>query len=323
MQKNLPKALLSLGLGTVLFALGPAILKLLTTKGGTLGLENPGAISFCNVLFVGNFSAGLVVLATYGARSLFEELAGLHRHTKLALMGAAIVSTIYPALLFTALEQTSVINVVLLSRFNGIVLVVLSSMFVGVTVRRSEILGYGIIGMAVIALVVVGNGGRGIRTGDALVLIATVFFALTEFLSRAVLRGCSIEAYVFFRNFTSALIFFGIAVYLFGFGHFAEAFSGELWILMIVYAGLAVVLAQLSWLKATSVLPVQTVANAQLVNPAFSIAFAYLLLGETPTLAEWVVVAVIVAGTLLPKLDTWEYRRRDAMVFGPGFAGTH
>ena len=85
------RALLFLGLGTILFALGPALIKLLTLMGGRFGLQNPGAVSFCNVLFVGNFCAGLVTLAAYGRRSLLSELRALpHRTQGALLLGAAM-----------------------------------------------------------------------------------------------------------------------------------------------------------------------------------------------------------------------------------------
>lgn len=326
MQTSSRRALLLLGLGSVLFALGPALIKLLTQRGGAFGLRNPGSVSFCNVLFVGNFCAGLVTLGVYGARSLLGELWRLPRGTKRALWLGALVSAVYPALLFTALERTSVINVVLLSRFNGIVFVVLSWVFAHAMVRRAEAVGYGIMAVGVVILVVVNNGGVRITTGQLLVLASTVFFALTEFISKAVLRECSIQAYVFFRNLASAVIFFSTAVYLFGFEHFGEAFAGDLWLLMVAYAAVAVVAAQLAWLHAAPVLPTQTVANSQLVNPGFSLLFAYLLLNEVPTLLEWTVMGVILVGMLVPRLVDWIHVRQETghrWVFGAGLVGTH
>ena len=148
------QALVFLWTGTILFALGPAILKLLTTMGGRFGVTNPGAISFCNVLFVGNFCAGLVTLLVYGARPILEELRDLSRRTKLALLLGSVVSTVYPALIFTALERTSVINVVLLSRFNGIVFVAFAYLLFRTKVTRAEVLGYAIIATGVAVLVV-------------------------------------------------------------------------------------------------------------------------------------------------------------------------
>jgi drug/metabolite transporter (DMT)-like permease len=326
MQMNRRQALALLGLGTLLFALGPALIKLLALRGGAFGLSNPGAVSFCNVLFVGNFCAGLVTLAVYGGRGLFVELWGLPRRTKGALWLGAIVSAIYPALLFTALERTSVINVVLLSRFNGIVFVALSYVFTHVVIRRAEALGYGVMAAGVILLVVVNNGGLRISTGELLVLGSTVFFALTEFISSEVLKACSIQAYVFFRNLVSSAIFFTTAVYLFGFEHFADAFAGDLWLLMMAYAAVAVVAAQLAWLNAAPVLPAQTVANSQLLNPGFSLLFAYLLLHEVPTALEGTVMGVILVGMLIPRAVDWIHARQDATprwVFGAGLVGTH
>lgn len=326
MPVNRRHPLVFLGLATLLFALGPALIKALTLKGGVLGLQNPGAVSFCNVLFVGNSCAGLVTLAVYGGRALLGELWQLPRRTKGALLLGAVVSAVYPALIFTALERTSVISVVLISRFNGIVFVAFSYLFAHVAIRKSEIAGYAVMAVGVLALVVANNGGTRIMTGELLVLISTVFFALTEFISKEVLRTCSIQTYVFFRNLVSALIFFVVALYLFGFEHFADAFGGELWVLMVVYAGLAVVAAQLLWLHSTPALPPQTIANSQLLNPGFSLLFAYLLLSEIPTLVEWTVVGVVVVGMLIPQVIDWEHAHhnlKSRWVFGVGLVGTH
>ncbi len=325
MTSNRKRALTFLWLGTLLFALGPAILKLLTTMGGRFSIANPGAISFCNVLFVGNFCAGLVTLFVYGVRRIFGELFHLSRTTKWALVLGAVASTVYPALIFTALERTSVINIVLLSRFNGIVFVSLAYVLFRTKVRRADVVGYGIIAVGVVVLVVINNGGFRLQSGEVLVLISTVFFALTEFISKVVLRECSIESYVFVRNSCSAAIFFVIAIYLFGFHHFMDAFVGELWILMVVYAGFAVVGAQLSWLKATRVLSVKTVAGSQLLNPAFSIFFAYLLLHEVPTALESMIMVVVAIGMLVPKLHLWDRdtSAASASMLGTGLVGTH
>ena len=218
------------------------------------------------------------------------------------------------------------INIVLLSRFNGIVLVALSFLFFRTVIRTSEVVGYVVMAVGVTALVILNNGGFTIMTGELLVLASTVFFALTEFISKRVLRECSVEAYIFSRNLVSAVIFFVVAVYFFGFEHFADAFQGELWVLMLVYAGVAVVGAQLLWLKATPVLLTQVVANSQLLNPGVSIFFAYLLLNEVPTASEWLVMAVVVVGMLIPKVTDWERGRHDMRsrwTFGAGLVGTH
>lgn len=287
---------------TILFALGPALLKSLMNIAGALGLGESG-ISYCNVLFVGNLCAGLVVLVFKRPKEMLLEILSLPRRAKGLLFLGAIVSTIHPALLFTALEQTSVINIVLLSRFNGIVYVFAAWVLLKAPVMRSEVVGYVVIGTGVLVLLLVNNMGPRVSTGDWLVLIATVFFTMTELISKRILRYVSIQTYVFFRNFTSALIFFVIGLYLFGAEHFAEAFTGDLWVLMVLYAGVAIVAAQIAWLKAVQKLPVKVIADSQLLNPVFSILFAYALLREAPTGPQWLVMVVVFVGMAIPRLS--------------------
>lgn len=294
-------ALAMLVVATMLFALGPSLLKSLMNIAAGVGLAASG-LSYCNVLFVGNLCAGLVTLLVTKPHERFTELTRLPRRTLLYLALGAIVSTIHPALLYTALERTSVINIVLLSRFNGIVYVVIAAFFLRATVTRSEVLGYVIMGAGVVTLLFVNNAGLRITLGDGLVLLATVFFAISEIVSKRVLAKATIQTYVFFRNLVSALIFFVIGLYVFGFEHFAEAFSGDLWLLMVLYASISIVVAQAAWLRAIRVLPVRAVANSQLLNPIFSLLFAFLLLGEVPTGSQSFVIVLVLVGMVIPRI---------------------
>ena len=144
----LPLVLLVLAI--LLFALGPAVLKLLTMSGGKLGITAPGSISFCSVLFIGNLCAGLVTLVFAGPRRILRELVSVPRATKVYLVLGAVVFTIHPALLYSALEETTLLNVVLLSRFHGIAYVVVGYLFLRAVVSRLEVLGYAIIAVGVL-----------------------------------------------------------------------------------------------------------------------------------------------------------------------------
>lgn len=291
----------SLIIATILFAIGPATVKLLVERGGEFGIRNPGSISFCNVLFIGNLCAGLVVGFSYGLRGIFRELISLSNRTKIYLFFGSILTALYPSLIFIALEHTTVVNLVLLSRFNGIVYLIFAILFLKQKIQPLEIVGYTIMALAVGVLVFINNMGK-IQTGDILILLATVFFAINEIISKKILPNCSIKTYVFARNFFSSIIFFVIAIILFGAEHFAQAFEGQLWILMIVYAGFAVVLAQIFWLTAIKTTPPIYVANVRLFDPVFSLAFAYLLLNEKLDITEWIVLGAILIGVLIPKI---------------------
>jgi len=300
-MKKKKLALLLLIIASILFALAPAILKLLQQRGGIFGISHPNAISFCNVLFIGNLCAGLVALFYYGPPTLMRELLRLPKKAYIYLTLAAILTTIYPSLIFLALERTTVINIVLLSRFNGIVYIILAFLILGLRLHWSEILGYTIMAIAVIVLVLSNSNGYHISTGDILILSATVFFSLTEIVSKKLLPICSIPLYIFIRNFVSSILFFIIATYLFSIRHFAQLLFPDIWVLMVIYAVFAIVLAQLLWLSSIKTVPIPIVANIKLFDPVFSLGFAYLLLSEIPSLEEWIVIAVIIIGIAIPK----------------------
>ena len=135
-------------------------------------------------------------------------------------------------------------------------------------------------------------------------LVASLIFsvalqALAAVISRVMLRTCSVQTFVFLRNFVSAVVFFWIAVYFYGFGHFADAFSGGLWIAMTVYALVIVVIGQIAWYKALAGLPSSIVAQWSMLFPFFAIFFAYLLLGEVPKTIQWIAGGIIVVGMLV------------------------
>ncbi len=104
-------------LAIILAALATPIVKWLVMHGGKLGLSNINAISFCNILFVGNLCSGLVVLVYFGWKDIWRQLRELTAKTGLLLMGNLLIGTVLaPIFLYIALETTMVTNLVLLTR---------------------------------------------------------------------------------------------------------------------------------------------------------------------------------------------------------------
>jgi predicted PurR-regulated permease PerM len=66
----LKKSVLPIIIALICFALASPVVKLLSERGGELG----NAISFCNLLFIGNFCAGIMVLVSFGAKGILNEL---------------------------------------------------------------------------------------------------------------------------------------------------------------------------------------------------------------------------------------------------------
>ena len=128
-------------LALALFGLSAPLIRWLVLHGGSLSGTESGAISFCNVLFIGNLCAGLVFAAWFGPRRFWREWLATGRRVRITLGGA-----------------------------------------------------------------------------------------------------CSRPLLLFTRSLVSAVVFFWIAVLLFGFSHFGHAFSGELWLAMTLYALVVVVI---------------------------------------------------------------------------------
>lgn len=275
-------------IAAILFALGPNLIKLMVTMGGTFGLQYPEAISFCNVLFVGNLCAAIVTGTIYGYKSILLEFWHLSKKTKFYLLIASCLFAISPSLIFIALEYTTVVNVVIITRLNSIIYLVIGLFILKAPLHWQEIVGYMVIVISIIIMLYLNNQGFILSKGDFLVLISTFFSAITDIFNGKVLQDCSAKTYTFFRNLISAIIFFFIVLLFFGPGHFMDVFRGELWILMVLYASLAITLPQILWFFSFNKLPISVIGNISLINPIFQFTFAYLLLREIPNALQFV-----------------------------------
>ncbi len=303
MLKNISKtkmAFILLLVSTILFAFSTPILKVLIIEGKALGLKHTEAISFCNVLFIGNLCAGLITLVSFPKKKMYQELRHINRRTFWLIAISCILAIIYPSLIFFALEKTTVTRIVLISRFEGIVYALMAWVFLKNTLKLPEIIGYLIIAIGV--GIILFSSGMQVSTADILVLSACVFYGLSEVFSFMLLDSISLPTFIFVRNFVSAIVFFIIATSLFGPEHFAEAFYGDLWIAMLIYAGITIVIGQLMWFRGAKDSNPIWPANFALITPFFTILFAYLLLHEVPDLSEWIAIVIIAIGIGITKV---------------------
>lgn len=300
-------AFIFLGIATILFALASPMIKLLVQQGGIDGLQYNRAVSFCNVLFVGNLCAGLIVLFVFKPRPILADLRKTDRRTQMLLCLSSLIAFIYPALIFTALEITSVTNVVLLSRCEVVIFVLLSMFFYKIKLNVYQHIGYFIITFSTVLLTLV-NDNFMFSKGDILILVAAVFFAITSIINKELLRHTSVKAFLFVRNFTSSLLFFIIAVKLFGWHHFSDAFRGDLLFIMLFYALIIIVLGQFLWFTNTPRVSFSTITWLLIFNPFLTIIFAWLLLGEVPSFYEGLAIIFIFLGLIIARIGAYRIR---------------
>lgn len=290
-------------LAIILAALATPIVKWLIMHGGKLGISDPKAISFCNVLFVGNLCSGLVILIYFGGAGTWRHLRELNAKTGLLIMGNLLIGTVMvPILLYTALETTMVTNLVLLTRTEAVAYPILGALIFKDPISRMNWLGLIFITVGTITLALLQDGGN-LTPGVGMGLLAGILYAVGSSMGRAILARTSIPVFIFLRNLIGAITFFWLAIVLFGSDHFAEAFSAHLWVAMIVYAALVVVLGQLTWFRAVGSLSSGIVSAWTTLTPVLGILFAYLLLHEVPDMSQWMAAAFILGGMAVSQIQ--------------------
>jgi drug/metabolite transporter (DMT)-like permease len=282
-------------------SLATPVVALLVSTAAALGGQIEDAISFCNVLFVGNLCAALVVLANFGPRKLYQDLRVMGRRVWIEALIFGALAALLSSPIFTALETTSVTNVVLLARLGPVFYVIAGAALLGFAVTRSEWLGFGLIGVGVVATVLAGSGFM-VAIGDLLILASAVVFAAVTLMGKRLMPQTGLGALMFVRNFLSAIVFFVIASVFFGPEHFAEAFYGPLWGIMLVYALVVIVAAQLLWYRGIAKLTPASVARWTVMTPALAVAFAYFINGERPSWVQLTALAVITVGIVVSSL---------------------
>ena len=295
-------ALLALAVSLTLFALGTPLTKWLNMNGKSLGFEGADAISFCNILFAGNICAAMVVAFWFGFLKLFFELRHLGVKAWLILLLASGLSVAIPALMFTALDSTSVANVVLLGRVGPLLYAVIGSLVLAEQLTKWDWLGNTFV-FASILVLVWAQGDFHLVRGDLLALLSGVFYCATIIAGRYAVKVATTPAYMIVRNLLSALIFLIIAVTLYGWVHFVDLIHPRLWGVVAVYALIAVVAAQFAWYYALARVRSVQVGSFSIVSPAMGIFFAFLLLGEAPIMAQWIALGLTSVGILISSFD--------------------
>ena len=281
----------------------PAVIALLISRGAELsgGVVHP--ISFCNILFVGNFCAALFVGFWFGFGNLLRDLKGLKPQTIAGLLINGCLATLLSALIFLGLQYTTVTNAVLLGRLGPVLFALAGAMILREPIRRLEWVGFSLIAVGVIAITLKSSNFQ-INLGDGLILLSTLVFAGSALVNKLlVAKAAPLSVVVFSRNLLSSVIFFLIAMKLFGPNHFGDAFSGSLWIIMSIYALIVIVFAQFLWYASLDNLDAKTVGRLTVLSPIFGILYAFFLNGERPSSLQIATLMVVILGVIIASLS--------------------
>lgn len=301
-----------LWLAVLIFGASSAVTRRLTEIGAHhfVGGRNP--ISLCNVLFVGNLCALMVMILIYGRQWNKATLQQLSRQEWISLTAVAILSgALAPGLIFQALALTGVNNVILVGRVEPPLTLALSVWLLKERVSVWEFIGAvaAFIGVSLTILLqppgegMMNMGGWYLGLGELLVAVGSIAVAISTIIAKKYLSQMPLGISSIFRTALGTLIFFFTALILYGSDHFADVLSPFLWQWMLLYGGLIVVLGQSFWTKG---LKTSTVSAASLVGsftPIAGIIAAYLILGEVPTMAQYIGGSLIILGIFFSQVD--------------------
>lgn len=275
-------------------------------------LRNP--ISLCNVLFVGNLCALILLILIYGRQWNKATLKQLSRKDWVSLTAVAILSgALAPGLFFQALALTGLNNVILIGRLEPPLTLALSVWLLRERVNIWQFIGAIAAFIGVILTIILqppgegmmNVGGFGLGIGELLAVAGSLATSASTIIGKKYLSQVPLGIYSIFRTALGTVIFFFIALALYGSDHFAGVFSPFLWQWMFLYGGLIVVVGQSFWIKG---LKTSTVSMASLVSsfsPIVGILAAYLILSEAPTQAQYIGGSLILVGIFLSQIGIW------------------
>ncbi|MEO0854750.1 MAG: EamA family transporter [Cyanobacteria bacterium J06648_11] len=210
-----------------IFGAANAITRKLTEVGAANLIDGRNPISFCNVLFVGNLCALILLGGIYFQQWRLAALKQIRWQQWLmmsvvAILGAAIV----PTLVFTALSITAVNNVILIGQLDTPLVLALSVLLLGDRVNAWVIAGavLSLVGVSLTVLlqppradmVSMGMIGVEIGRGELYVLVSAILKAIANLISKVSLKEIPLGIFSVYRTIVGTIVFFAATNLLYG-----------------------------------------------------------------------------------------------------------
>jgi drug/metabolite transporter (DMT)-like permease len=299
-----------LWLAMPIFGSSSALTRKITEIGAEhfVGGHNP--ISYCNVLFTGNLCALLVLIAIHRhqwSRNTWRQISG--REWFGLVIVAILSSALAPGLIFQALSLTPVTNVLLLGRMEPPLTLALSIWLLRERLNRWEVLGSIVAFTGVVLTIVLQTdrsnmmmtpvAGFQVGLGELMAVSGAICLSIATIVVKKYLTNVPLGIHNTVRTGLGTIVYFGLALWMYGFDHFMDVLSPFLWQWMLLYGTVIVVIGQSLW---NIGFRNSSIATASLIGsfaPIVGILAAYLILGEVPTRAHYIGGIVILIGLFL------------------------
>lgn len=299
-------------LAVLIFAASSSVTRKLTELGAQHLIDGRNPVSFCNVLFVGNIWAFIILTILNRREFNLQTIRQFSGKDWLGLTAVAFFSgALAPALFFGALERTMVNNVILIGRIEPPLTLALSVWLLHERVNRWVVAGaiVSFLGVAAIVLIpqttgseMMPMGGFQVGIGELMTLVGAIAGALGTIVSKISLGNVSLGFFSIYRNALGTLIFFVLVINLFGLQHFTDVFAPVVWQWMFIYSAVIVVFGQFCWFMGLKRSDASEVSLANSFSPVAGVLAAYLILGEAPTATQYIGGVIILVGIILNQI---------------------
>ena len=330
-----------LWIGTLVSAASSALTRKLNLIGHDHLIDGRNPISLCNILFVGNLFALIVMVSLFSKDWKWEEVKKIRSRDWLSLSVIGLISgALVPALVFTALDQTNVTNVVIIGRLEVPISLAFNIFILGIQINRYTFFGAiaSLIGVIVTAFLsphtvaaMMSSESFGMGQGELLVGISAILLAIANLLTRIYLKTVPLGILSVVRTGVGTIVFFIMAQVLYGPHHFIDVFSPFLWRWVMIYSLIIVVIGQLCSFNAQKKSTFAELTLATAIHPMVSILMAFIILGEFPKIPQFVGGGILLVGVILSAIGTlrdsrkmpmlMEMRPTNNLLMGPDFHG--
>ena len=271
-------------LAVIIYAASNSIVSLLADIGREHPVMGRNAITLCNLLFLGSLISLVPMVFMFWRDWTLENLRKLSRKDWTILtVSAGLSSALTPALFFIALDYTTVTNVVLIGRIEP-PLFLLATFFFLKEQLDPWAMAAGIVALLGAVVMVLMNAGEGFSfgKGELAAAAATISFIASTLVSRVGLQGIPLGIFSIYRTVLGTIIYYWLAIWLYGPNHFQDLFSNVVLNWVCVYATIVISIGQFAWNLGLKKARSADVSLATSFSPLAALVIAMILLGEDP-----------------------------------------
>lgn len=284
-MSNAVKGAALIWLAVLVYASSNSVVSLLADIGRQHPVMGRNAVTLCNLLFLGSLLSLIpmgIMFHKDWTRDNLRKLTG--KNWCILSLSALLSSAVTPALFFIALDYTTVTNVVLIGRIEPPLFLLTTFLLLGEKLDPWAFAAALIALLGALLMFVLNGDSAGVAfgKGEIATVFATLSFVASTIVSRVGLKGIPLGIFSIYRTVLGTIIYYFLAIYLYGALHFQDIFAGIVWKWVWVYAVLVIIVGQFSWTLGLKYARSGDISLATSFSPVAALFIAMLLLGEDP-----------------------------------------